>query len=79
MRQPLSIKKTSPNDLTIVWNSGHHSRYGFDHLRNICPYATYQGETVLLQHYPSKPQKNNPKRCDLIGIEQVGSYAIPRR
>jgi len=77
--QPSSIKKTSPNDLTIVWNNGHQSKYGLDHLRNICPCAGCQGETILLQHYSAKPQNNNPKRCELIGIEQVGSYAIQLR
>jgi len=75
--QPVSIKKTSPTELTITWKDGHVSPYTLELLRDSCPCAGCKGETVLMREYqPPPPDRSTPGRYDLKSIQQVGSYAI---
>ena len=75
--RPKSIKKSQENELAIVWNNGHQSRYLLEWLRDMCPCAGCQGETVLLHTYIAPPQeKTAPGRNTLKGIQLVGSYAV---
>src|ERR1041385_4721629 len=75
--RPISIKKTSATELTIIWDNGHESRYTLELLRDICPCASCSGETILMREYqPPPPDRTTPGRYDLKGIQQVGSYAV---
>lgn len=75
--QPKSIRKTKGDELVIQWNDNHESKYTFAQLRDVCPCAGCQGETVLFREYrPAEVNKNTPNRYTLTGIQQVGSYAV---
>jgi|WetSurMetagenome_2_1015567.scaffolds.fasta_scaffold669625_1 DUF971 family protein len=77
MTTPKSIKKEKDHGIVITWNDGHESRYSFELLRDCCPCASCNGETVLMHSYtPPPPDRTIPGRYDLKGIQQVGSYAI---
>ena len=70
------IKLSSHQELSIVWDDEHASIISLYTLRDNCPCAGCQGETVLLKKYTPEPQPQLPGRYDLIGIQQVGHYAI---
>ena len=75
--KPKSIKKVSDGELAIHWDSDHRSTYSLEHLREACPCAGCQGETILLRKYTPLPaDRSAPGRYVLTGIEQVGLYAI---
>jgi DUF971 family protein len=77
MIRPTSIRKGGSSELLIAWADGHQGTYSLEHLREICPCAGCKGESVLLHESPPNPQvRNTPGRYDLVGIQQVGSYAI---
>jgi len=70
------IKLFSQNELFIKWDDDHESNISFSSLRDSCPCAGCRGETVLLKTYKPEPQQHLPGRYKLIGIQQVGHYAI---
>jgi DUF971 family protein len=70
------IKLSSPQELSILWDDEHASIISLRTLRDHCPCAGCQGETVLLKTYTPEPQPQLPGRYNLIGIQQVGHYAI---
>ncbi|MGD0591155.1 MAG: DUF971 domain-containing protein [Bacteroidota bacterium] len=70
------IQLSSPLELSIQWDDGHATIISLRTLRDHCPCAGCQGETVLLKTYTPKPQPQLPGRYNLIGIQQVGHYAI---
>ncbi len=70
------IELSSPQELSILWDDGHATVISLHALRDKCPCAGCQGETVLLKTYKPEPQPQLPGRYDLIGIKQVGHYAI---
>ena len=70
------IKLSSSQELSILWDDQHASIISLHTLRDRCPCAGCQGETVLLRTYKPEPQPQLPGRYDLIGIQQVGHYAI---
>lgn len=71
------MKKISPTELKIVWDSGHESVYTLERLRDLCPCAGCSGESVLLRKYtPPEPDRQTPGRYELVGIQPVGSYAV---
>ena len=75
--KPTSIKKTSDRELVIVWNDEHKGVHTLEYLRDSCPCAGCQGETVLFREYrPPAVDRSVPGRYTLTGIQQVGSYAI---
>ncbi len=74
--KPTSIKKNSPQELTITWDNNHQSIYSLEVLRDICPCASCSGETVLMHEYvPPPPDRTVKGRYELAGIQLVGSYA----
>lgn len=73
---PRQIKLHSPNQLGITWDDGHVSVIRLTTLRDHCPCAGCQGETVLLRSYAPLPQAELPGKYDLKNASQVGSYAI---
>ena len=63
-------------ELSILWDDEHASIISLHTLRDRCPCAGCQGETVLLKTYIPEPQPQLPGRYNIIGIHQVGHYAI---
>jgi DUF971 family protein len=72
----LQIKLSSPDEIFIKWDDGHASFISIHTLRDQCPCAGCRGETVLLKTYKPEKQPDLPGRYTLIGIEQVGHYAV---
>jgi DUF971 family protein len=70
------IKLSSSDELAINWDDNHASVISLHTLRDNCPCAGCQGETVLLKTYIPQPQQHLPGRYKLTGIQQVGHYAI---
>lgn len=63
--------------MSISWDDGHESRISLKRLRDRCPCAGCQGETVLLKTYVPPPVDTMvPGRYNLVGAEIVGSYAL---
>ena len=74
---PKSIKRLSDGQLQIVWDDGHDSRFPLGQLRDQCPCAGCQGETVLLHTYVPPPvDRATPGRYELKDLSLVGSYAM---
>jgi len=70
------ITLSSPDELSIKWDDHHASMISLRTLRDHCPCAGCQGETILLKTYTPEPQQHLPGRYKLTGIQQVGHYAI---
>lgn len=73
---PTQIKLTNTETLSISWDDGHQSVIALKSLRDNCPCASCQGETVLLKTYLPVLQPEMPGKYMLVGAEPVGSYAI---
>ncbi len=73
---PKQIKRNSESQLAVSWDDGHASIVGLRTLRDNCPCAGCQGETVLLRTFKPIPQPEMPGKYDLTAAEQVGSYAL---
>jgi DUF971 family protein len=75
--KPTSIKRSSPTELTFLWDDGHDTKYTFQQLRDLCPCAGCAGETILFREYHAPEQdKSTPGRYTLNNIQPIGSYAI---
>jgi len=73
---PTKIKLSQNDELAVDWDDGHSGIISLQTLRDNCPCAGCRGETVLLKKYTPAPQPHLPGRYNLIGIQQVGHYAI---
>jgi DUF971 family protein len=73
---PKQITLSKDRKLQILWDDGHESLISLPSLRESCPCATCQGETVLLRHYEPPPQPDLPGKSELVDAKQVGSYAL---
>jgi DUF971 family protein len=73
---PRQIKLGKDKNLEILWDDAHESVISLRRLRDTCPCASCQGETVLLHHYEAPEQAERPGKYELVGAEQVGSYAL---
>jgi DUF971 family protein len=73
---PRKIKLEAQDELLIEWDDGHESVIPLKSLRDRCPCAGCQGETVLLKSYLPVLQPEQPGKYKLVGVEQVGSYAV---
>lgn len=76
MTIPTKIARLESDTLSIEWNDGFKGTIQFRTLRDNCPCAGCQGETVLLKTYTPVPQPELPGKYDLKGLNQVGSYAL---
>jgi DUF971 family protein len=74
--KPLSIKRDSDGLITIVWDDGVTTECTAEELRDGCPCAECQGETVLLHTYPPIPRLHVAGHYDIKAIVPVGSYAV---
>jgi prepilin-type processing-associated H-X9-DG protein len=72
----VQIKMLSPESLSIKWDDGHDSLITLLTLRDHCPCAGCQGETILLKTYKPEPRLKLAGMYNLSGIQQVGHYAI---
>jgi DUF971 family protein len=70
------IKLASPEKLSILWDDDHKSIISLQSLRDNCPCAGCQGETILLKTYKPEPKQKLLGMYNLAGLEQVGHYAI---
>ena len=71
------VKQTSMNELLLTWDDGHVGPVSLRTLRDACPCAGCNGETVLFQKYvPPQPNVYIPGRYDLKAAETVGGYAL---
>ncbi|MBI3004376.1 MAG: DUF971 domain-containing protein [Ignavibacteriales bacterium] len=70
------IKLDKLDELSVKWSDGHDSRITLRTLRDSCPCASCQGETVLLRTYEPLPSPELPGKYNLKQVQQVGHYAI---
>ena len=73
---PKQIKLDNPETLSILWDDGHRGVISLRTLRDNCPCAGCQGETVLMKSYLPILQLEQPGKYKLVGAETVGSYAV---
>ena len=73
---PTLIKLEKPGDLSVKWDDGHDGHVSLRALRDNCPCASCQGETVLLRTYVPIPVPELPGKYELKKAEQVGHYAL---
>ena len=71
-----AIKQNDNTNLTFTWDDGLVAPLPLKRLRDTCPCAACQGETVLLHTYEPQEQPILPGRYDVARIQPVGSYAI---
>jgi DUF971 family protein len=62
--------------LVIAWDDGHEGRISLHSLREQCPCAGCQGETVMLKTYKPELTPDKPGKYKLVGAQQVGAYAL---
>jgi len=71
------LHRISKTIIELVWDDGHVGPVDLVLLRDACPCAGCQGETVLLKHYePAKDTSEAPRKYELVAAESVGSYAL---
>ncbi len=71
------LRRLNEGEIELLWDDGHVGPSKLTVLREACPCAGCQGETVLLKQYaPVKDSNNNPQKYILQGVEPVGSYAL---
>lgn len=73
---PIKIQLAEESNLVIHWRDGHRSTTSLRTLRDNCPCAGCQGETVLLRTFKPAPQPEMPGKYVLQGAAQIGSYAL---
>jgi len=74
--KPIQIALSSPDRLSLKWDDGSLTEIPLRVLRDNCPCASCQGETVLLKTYKPAPSPDLPGKYVLKGAQQVGSYAL---
>lgn len=69
--------KLLKDGLFIKWDNDSETKIDLKYLRDECPCASCQGETILLKTYrPAKPATNKPGMYEVANIKQVGTYAV---
>lgn len=78
--QLLQVKRLSADNLMFYWGDGHSGPVSLRTLRDRCPCAGCQGESVLFQSYVPPPVDTSAAgRYDLVAVETVGNYALKFR
>ena len=67
---------TKAERLALSWDDGHAGMITLRTLRDNCPCAGCQGETIILKTYSPMPTPELPGKYKLVGANQVGSYAL---
>ena len=73
---PTHITLSKPDELLLKWDDGKETHIPLKVLRDHCPCASCQGETVLLKTYKPIAQPELPGKYTLKGAQQVGYYAL---
>lgn len=73
---PTQIRLVPPDKLVLKWDDGSESAVLLRVLRDNCPCASCQGETILLRKYEPMPLPDLPGKYELKKAEQVGHYAL---
>ncbi len=74
--KPTSIKRSPDGIIAITWDDGASTRCTAEQLRDGCPCAECQGETVLLHSYPPVRGLHLAGHYDIQAIVPVGNYAV---
>ncbi|MEW6511909.1 MAG: DUF971 domain-containing protein [Bacteroidota bacterium] len=70
----------SRETVVLTWDDGHVGPVWLRTLRDACPCAGCQGETVLLEHHAApRVDTSIPGRYELISATPVGNYALQFR
>jgi len=72
----VQIKLLLPDKLSITWDDGHAGSISLISLRDHCPCAGCQGETILLKTYMPQTKPKLAGMYTLTGVQQVGHYAV---
>ena len=72
---PKKIKRTSPAELSVEWDDGHHGRHTMQLLRTTCPCASCNVERDAQNGLNPLPVIT-PGKFELRSIHVVGSYAL---
>lgn len=68
------------NELAVKWDDGAESFISLEKLRRSCPCAGCKGETDVMGNlYKGPEQPLKPESFRLLGVAQVGGYAIQPR
>jgi len=71
------LKRLPPAAINLSWSDGHTGPVSLERLRDNCPCAGCQGESVLFKTYvPPAVDRTTPGRYELKGAETIGSYAM---
>jgi DUF971 family protein len=73
---PIQVALSKPDVLSLKWDDGSMTEIPLRILRDNCPCASCQGETVLLKTYKPAQTPDLPGKYVLKGAQQVGSYAL---
>jgi len=73
---PVQIKQNSSNSFDIKWDDAHESTISLKTLRDQCPCAGCQGETILLKTYKPVPKLEQAGMYNLMRVDLVGHYAV---
>jgi DUF971 family protein len=71
------LEQSDPTTLRLMWDDGHQEIVSLRTVRDACPCAGCQGETVLFSQYvPPPADSGTPGRYDLRAAVPVGNYAL---
>jgi DUF971 family protein len=74
---PVQFKKLNEENVFVKWDDGKEFTVPMRYLRDRCPCASCQGESVLWREYkPSPLQVLTPGKYNLKAAEVVGDYAL---
>jgi DUF971 family protein len=73
------IKRSTESEIEILWTDEHAGPISLKILRDTCPCASCQGETVLLRTFAPQPSPEKPGKYFLSGADVVGNYALQLR
>ncbi len=77
MLQLLKVKKEGSDHLVFTWNDGLMTTITLKSLRQECPCAECQGESVLFESVPpQKPEVITQEMATVKGMEIVGNYSL---
>jgi len=75
--KPVKVKKEKEDILSITWDDLAVTEYSLKKLRDECPCAGCQGETILFKTYePVKTGIDLPGKYELKSITPIGNYAL---
>ena len=88
LTDPEHIAISKSKGIEIDWKDGHHSSFGVEYLRDLCPCATCAGSHgteprpkrtssgSAAQAAPANPFQLYKAKDRMVNIEPVGNYAL---